>query len=110
MAVTQHGGGYPGGCTLWPGGLRLTKSEMPVNTVDRAGERLDPPAASLVFSNLFAIVVALFGKWSLADLPRVYRGQSVVIGYRNSKPIRLLNDFSTENLRMNGWPLEPTPA
>lgn len=71
---------------------------------------LDRSSQSLLLSNLFTAVIALAGNWSVVDLMWVYWGQSVVIGFFNWKRMRLLQDFSTEGVRMNNRAVDPTPA
>jgi hypothetical protein len=57
---------------------------------------------------LIVIVLALVQGWSLATLLVVYWFQSVVIGFFNLFRILALKNFSTENLKLNNRPVEPT--
>jgi hypothetical protein len=70
----------------------------------------DTSSASLLFSNLLTIVLAVVQGWRLADVMWVYWGQSVVIGYFNWRRIRALQRFSTDGFTVNDHPVDPTPA
>lgn len=61
----------------------------------------DKSTLFLLLSNLFALILAVIQRWNVSDLMWVYWGQSVVIGYFNWRRIRLLNQFSTDGLRIN---------
>lgn len=64
----------------------------------------------LLLSNALAMVFALLQHWRLADMMRIYWGQSLIIGYYNWRRIRDLERFSTEGFTMNGRPVPPTTA
>lgn len=64
----------------------------------------------LVGVNLFAIVLALFLGWELADLMAVYWVQSVIIGASYVARILHLESFSTKGFRINNRTVEPTEA
>jgi hypothetical protein len=70
--------------------------------------RADRSTAVLVLSNLVTIVVALALRWRTWDVMCVYWGQSVIIGFFTCLRILDLKQFSTEGVRMNDRPLEPT--
>lgn len=74
----------------------------------RAGS--DHSLASLVAVNLLALGIALVLRFSLRDMMLVYWIQSVVIGLSNVVRIARLHDYSTEGVKVNGRPVEPTPA
>lgn len=76
----------------------------------RTARPMDRSSLALILSNVFTLLVAVVGGWTLADLMWIYWGQSVVIGYYNWQRIRLLQDFSTENFQINDQSVEPTPA
>ena len=68
----------------------------------------DRSVTALVLSNLLTIILALWQQWDVHVLMWIYCGQSIVIGYFNVHRILDLKEFSTENFRMNGRPVEPT--
>jgi len=72
--------------------------------------RLDASAVLLVVSNLFTIVIAVVEDWNFSEVMWIYWGQSVVIGYYNCRRILCLKQFSTEGVRVNDQPVEPTRA
>ncbi len=72
--------------------------------------RHDWSATTLVASNLITIVFALGQHWSLAVLMWIYWGQSVIIGVFNFVRMWTLKDFTTEGLKINDHPVDPTPA
>lgn len=80
----------------------------------RAGERvpaaLDGSIWVLLAVNAVALVVAHMQGWALAKLMLLYWGQSVIIGISYVARILALEQFSTENFRMNGRDVEPTPG
>ena len=69
----------------------------------------DRSVATLLLSNLLTIVLAMLQQWDVHVLMWIYCGQSIVIGYFNVHRILDLKEFSTENFRMNGRAVEPTP-
>lgn len=70
--------------------------------------RADRSAAVLLLSNLAIIAAAVALKWDIRDVMWVYWGQSVIIGCFTCLRILDLKQFSTEGVRMNNRPLEPT--
>lgn len=72
--------------------------------------RFDRSALLLILSNAFAIVVAVAEHWSLSDVIWIYWGQSVVIGFFSWLRILCLRQFSTEDVKINDVPVEPTKA
>ena len=89
----------------------------------RVRERLKPLAAeapqpsvfgqtsvwALTLANFFAIVIAVWAGWSLADLMYVYWGQSMLIGLGYVVRILQLDKFSTEGFKINNRSVDPTP-
>lgn len=69
----------------------------------------DDAVRGIVLTNVVAIVFAFFGG-SLLLLLWPYWLQSLIIGYYAQRRIRLLHEFSTEGLKINGRPADPTPA
>lgn len=80
------------------------------NSTDRQSFTLkfDKSSYFLIFSNLFALLVAILGQWRLSDIMWVYWGQSIIIGFFNVKRILNLKQFSTENFKINDQPVAPT--
>ena len=70
----------------------------------------DRSVTMLLLSNLLTIILAVLQQWDVHILMWIYCGQSIVIGYFNVHRILDLKEFSTENFRMNGRPVEPTRA
>ncbi|MGB5259245.1 MAG: DUF6498-containing protein [Gammaproteobacteria bacterium] len=70
----------------------------------------DRSVTALLLSNLLTIILAVFQHWDVHVLMWIYCGQSLVIGYFNVHRILDLKEFSTQNFRMNGRPVDPTPA
>jgi Family of unknown function (DUF6498) len=71
---------------------------------------LERPARFLLLSNAATIAIALFEGWNAPEVMLVYWFQSVVIGFCNVLRIMRLGEFSTDGVRMNNRPLQPTPA
>lgn len=70
--------------------------------------RADRSAAVLILSNLVTIVVALALGWDIQVIMWIYWGQSIIIGCFTCLRILDLKQFSTEGVRMNDGPVEPT--
>ena len=64
----------------------------------------------LVFSNIIIIIFAILEGWNLSNVLWVYWSQSVIIGYFNYKRILKLENFITENFKMNGRSFNPTES
>lgn len=89
-----------------------------------AGKAFTPPTAEekspaiqadgsvwlLAISNLVALAVAILSGWRLVDLMLVYWIQSVVIGVSNFFRILNLDNFSTENFKINDRNVDPTTS
>lgn len=63
----------------------------------------------LIVTNVVVVVLALFLQWRLVDMMVVYGIQSLVIGASYFARILSLEKFSTENFKINGRAVEPTP-
>ena len=70
----------------------------------------DPAVRDIVLSNALTIALAWWAGDGLLLMLWPYWIQSVVIGYFAQRRIRLLQRFSTDGLKINGRPAEPTPA
>jgi hypothetical protein len=70
---------------------------------------LDGSVWSLVAANLLALAIASYQGWSMVSLMLVYWTQSVIIGVANVFRMLALERFSTENLKLNEQPVDPTP-
>ncbi len=64
---------------------------------------------SLVAANAGTILMAIVMQWPPALLMWPFLLQSIVIGYYSRQRMLALEHFSTDNLRINGQPVEPTP-
>ena len=62
----------------------------------------------LIAANVVALAIAFATKMNLRELMMVYWIQSVVIGIASAIRILSLKQFSTDNLKVNGEPLEET--
>jgi len=71
---------------------------------------ISPSALSLLGVNLGVIVFAVRDAWSLPTILASYWLQSVIIGIFQAKKMSDLKVFSTEGLKINDHPVEPTPA
>lgn len=71
---------------------------------------LDGSVWSLIVTNLFVLILALFLQWRLIDMMLVYTLQSLVIGASYVARILSLEAFSTKDFKINGQSVEPTPA
>lgn len=71
---------------------------------------LDGSLWALLGANALTLAVALWQGWDPRYLMLVYWAQSVVIGVSNVFRMLALDRFSTENFRVNGRAVEPTPA
>ena len=65
---------------------------------------------SLILANLATIVLAVIEKWDLQQILWIYWAQSVIIGAFQFLRILKLHDFTTEGLKINDEPVDPTPA
>jgi len=72
--------------------------------------RFDLSSLVLIGSNLLVIVLAIREHWSLRDVMWIYWGQSVIVGVSSFLRILGLKQFSTKGVRLNGRPVDPTPA
>lgn len=70
----------------------------------------DWSALTLVASNLLTIAIAVYQKWNPGVLMWIYWGQSVIIGVFNAVRMWTLQNFTTDGLKMNDRPVEPTTA
>jgi hypothetical protein len=71
---------------------------------------ISPSALSLLGVNLVVIAFAVIDAWSLPTILASYWVQSVIIGIFQAKKMSDLKVFSTEGLKINDHPVEPTPA
>jgi hypothetical protein len=71
--------------------------------------RNDQATLGIVASNLLTLVVAWWQDWPLALMLWPYWCQSVIIGWFARKRILALGRFSTEGVRINDRPVDPTP-
>jgi ribosomal protein L37AE/L43A len=83
--------------------------------IPKAGDRVPRVATDrsvwlLLAANVAALVIALVGQWNTTLLMAAYWAQSVIIGGSNVFRILALDRFSTEGLKMNDRPVDPTPA
>jgi len=62
----------------------------------------------LLFSNIATIFFAITEGWSLSTIMWVYWFQSITIGFFNFIRILQLKEFSTEGVKINGRPVQPT--
>ena len=70
----------------------------------------DKSTKLLVFSNIIIIIFAILEGWNLSHVLWIYWFQSVIIGYFNYKRILKLENFSTENFKMNDRSVNPTES
>ncbi len=63
----------------------------------------------LVLANAATVMLAIVLQWPPASLMWPFLIQSLVIGYYSRKRILALEQFSTENFRINGQEVEATP-
>lgn len=71
---------------------------------------LDLSAATLIFSNLLVIVLALTQNWDVSTLLWVYWIQSIIIGFFQFFRILSLKNFSVENFTINHQSASPTSS
>ncbi|MBI2638783.1 hypothetical protein HYW83_04310 [Candidatus Peregrinibacteria bacterium] len=69
----------------------------------------DPSFWSLLAANGITIALAFSQQWDFFTIAWIYWSQSVIIGIFNFFRILNLEKFSTENLRINGKFVQPTP-
>lgn len=90
---------------------QLRKAVKPLRAGDATPSyAMDGSVWSLVAANAIALAIARYQGWSAVSLMAVYWTQSVIIGVANVFRMLALDRFSTENFKMNGRPVEPTPA
>lgn len=75
-----------------------------------ASWRSDSSVWLLLAVNIAILVVAVIDRWNTVALMAAYWAQSVVIGIANVFRILALDRFSTENFKVGGRSVEPTPA
>lgn len=73
-------------------------------------QKSDPAVRDIVLSNVLTIVLAWWAGDGLLLMLWPYWVQSVVLGFFAQRRIRLLRSFSTDGLKINGRPAEPTPS
>ena len=71
--------------------------------------QVDPSIRGLYFSNLLTIALAMAERWDPWETMFIYWCQSIAIGYYTFKRIRRLQHFTTENVEIDGKPVQPTP-
>jgi hypothetical protein len=71
---------------------------------------ISPSALTLLGVNLGVIAAAYAGAWSLPTILMSYLAQSVIIGLFQAKKMMDLTVFSTAGMKMDGHPVDPTPA
>jgi hypothetical protein len=71
--------------------------------------RSDWSSVTLTGSNLVTLAMALAENWNAGTLLWVYWGQSVIIGFFNFLRMLSLKQFSTEGVKANDKPVDPTP-
>jgi hypothetical protein len=71
---------------------------------------ISPSALTLLGVNLGVIAAAYAGAWSLPTILMSYLAQSIIIGLFQAKKMMDLTVFSTAGLKMDGHPVDPTPA
>jgi len=64
---------------------------------------------TLIAANAGAILIAIALQWPPALLMWPFLLQSIVIGYYSRRRMLALKQFSTDNLKINNQPVEPTP-
>lgn len=70
----------------------------------------DKSTKLLVLSNFIIIIFAILEGWSLSNVLWIYWSQSIIIGYFNYKRILKLENFTTENFKLNGRSVNPTES
>lgn len=70
----------------------------------------DSSSASLLFSNIFVIFLAIIQSWEVSTVLWVYWMQSIIIGFFQFLRILSLRNFSTDNFKINGQPASPTQS
>lgn len=83
--------------------------------IPRAGDAAPPWSGDgsiwvLLLVNIVTLVVAVYDHWSTVALMAAYWAQSVIIGIANVFRMLALDKFSTENFRVGGKAVDPTPA
>jgi hypothetical protein len=73
-----------------------------------ASIHFDRSALTLIASNLLTIVIAVYQKWNPGTVMWIYWGQSIIIGAFNVVRMWTLQNFSTDGLKMNDQPVDPT--
>ena len=86
------------------------EGEGQVKRMGLANIASDMSAWSLVLSNAFTVLLAVIQRWDLLSIMLIYWCQSVIIGFFNVIRILELKNFSTEGLKINGRPVDPTTS
>jgi hypothetical protein len=69
----------------------------------------DTSVVGIVGANALTLAAAVWQEWGLLHLLWPFWIQSAIIGWYARRRILLLQQFSTDDLRMNNQPVEPTP-
>lgn len=64
----------------------------------------------IIISNVLTVGIAVIKGWGIAQLLWPFWIQSMIIGYYARQRMLTLREFSTEGFRINGSPVDPTPA
>ncbi len=83
-------------------------STMSINNQPQRNPFGDPTLWFLLLSNIVTIFFAITENWNLSTIMRVYWFQSITIGFFNFVRILQLKEFSTEGLKINYRPAQPT--
>jgi len=93
-----------------PGGAPLRTRLVAGGRELAAEARGDQSVVALIAANLLALLIAWATHMSLRELMLVYWIQSVIIGISAAIRILKLDQFSTEDLKMNGQALDEAPS
>ncbi|KQC03618.1 MAG: hypothetical protein APR53_04840 [Methanoculleus sp. SDB] len=69
---------------------------------------MDSSTAALIATNIGVLVLALYQQWDIGTVIWIYWCQSVIIGFFQFFRILSLRHFTTDDIRVNNAPVEPT--
>jgi hypothetical protein len=90
--------------------IRFNSGDPEAGSVPIKSIHPDWSALTLIATNLLTIAVAVYQKWNPGTVMWIYWGQSIIIGAFNVVRMWTLQNFSTDGLKMNNQPVDPTTA
>ncbi|NYT06464.1 MAG: hypothetical protein GKC04_08915 [Methanomicrobiales archaeon] len=91
-----------------PPGPRPESDHPAIGSIAWIAAGMDVSTVALIATNMGVLVLALYQQWEIGPVIWIYWSQSVIIGFFQFFKILSLRNFTTDDIRMNGAPVEPT--